>query len=303
MDARSLETLLWIARLGGVGAAARHLNLTQPAITRRVRGLEQELGTQVLRREGRGIALTQSGRDCLAVAERMIADFAALRIAAGGAGAIAGPLRIGMGEVIALTWIDRLLGRIAHAYPRLVPELHVDLSGPLLHKLAAREIDIALVPGPVTVRGAVASPLGHCTLRWMAPPRLVPADTSVTPADLAGLPILAMPPESDIHGVMQAWFQRAGTTPRRLSHCNSFNVLVSLVRKGLGVSLMPEELLGRFISTGELAVLSEHPLMPMASYTAAYMSRDDLPVLAQIASFAREAAALPGAWRDASALE
>src|ERR1700743_1900614 len=99
-------------------------------------------------------------------------------------------------------------------------------------------------PGRGTVRGAVAPPLGHCTLRWMAPPRLVPGDASVTPADLAGLPILAMPPESDIHGVMQAWFQRAGTTPRRLSHCNSFNVLVSLVRKGLGVSLMPEELLG-----------------------------------------------------------
>ena len=66
MDARGLETLLWIVRLGGVGAAARHLNLTQPAVTRRVRALEGELGAQLFRREGRNVALTQAGRNCVA---------------------------------------------------------------------------------------------------------------------------------------------------------------------------------------------------------------------------------------------
>jgi DNA-binding transcriptional LysR family regulator len=296
MDARSLETLLWIVRLGGVGAAARHLNLTQPAVTRRVRGLEQELGTKLFRREGRGVTLTQAGRNCVTVAERVVVDLAALHVAAGGVAAVAGPLRIGVGEVIALTWIDRLLGRIMQAYPRLAPELHVDLSAPLLRKLAGREIDMALLPGPIGLRNAAVVALGTCTLRWMAHPSLVPPETLGTPADLARLPIITLTPEADIYAVMQAWFQRGGAAPRQFSHCNSFSVLVSLVRKGVGVSLLPEELLGRAIGAGELVALPERPRVPPVNYSAVFLPRDDLPVLPEIAQFAREEAALPQAW-------
>jgi DNA-binding transcriptional LysR family regulator len=296
MDTRSLETLLWIVRLGGVGAAARHLNLTQPAVTRRVRALELELGAQFFRREGRNVALTQAGHNCVAVAEKMITDVAALRVAAGGAAAIAGPLRIGVGEVIALTWINRLLERIARAYPRLAPGLDVDLSERLLRKLAARQIDLALVPGPVALRGATVVELGCCTLRWMAHPTLVRPGMAATPADLAELPIIALTPEAHAHTVLQDWFRRGGTTPRRLSHCNSFSVLVSLVRKGVGLSLLPEELLGGFIGEGSLLVLPEQPLVPLVAYSAAYLPRDDLPVLPEIAQFAREESRVPQAW-------
>ncbi len=303
MDARSLETLLWIVRLGGMGAAARHLNLTQPAITRRVRALEGELGAQLFRREGRNVALTQAGRNCVAVAERMVADLAALRVAAGGVAAIAGPLRIGVAEVVALTWIDRLLARIASAYPRLAPELDVGLSGHLLHKLAAREIDLALVPGPVALRGAAIVELGSCTLRWMAQPGLARAGMAVTPAELAELPILALTPDADVYTVMQDWFRRGGVTPRRLNRCNSFSVVVSLVRKGVGVSLLPEELLGGVIAAGGLVVLQVQPPLAPVVYSAAYLPRDDLPVLPELAQFAREAAGLPQAWRGAAALD
>jgi DNA-binding transcriptional LysR family regulator len=303
MDARALETLLWIVRLGGVTAAGRHMNLTQPAITRRIRALEQELGTQLFRRVGRGLTLTEPGRACVAVAERLVADLAALRLAAGGAAAIAGPLRLGVSEAIALTWIDRLLARIAQAYPRMVPELHVDLSAPLLRKLAAREVDIALTPGAITLRGATVVDLGQCALRWVAHPAMLPPGSPATPADLAEQPIIAPTADADLHAVMLAWFRLGGAMPQRVSHCNSFSVLVSLVRKGVGLSLLPEELMSRFIDSGELVALAEHPRVPRVAYSAAYLPRDDLPVLGDVARFAREAASDPLAWRGASGLD
>src|SRR3546814_1439625 len=58
-----LETLLWIARLGTFAAAAERLNTTQPAISARVRELENHLGTVLFRREGRTMTLTPAGRD------------------------------------------------------------------------------------------------------------------------------------------------------------------------------------------------------------------------------------------------
>src|SRR5215210_8890997 len=108
VNVRGLETLLWVARLGGFGAAARHLHVTQPAITRRIRELEEELGTPLFHREKRQIVLTPSGRQCVQIAERIVADVAALHEAAGRSTGVTGTIRIGVSEVIALSWLDRL---------------------------------------------------------------------------------------------------------------------------------------------------------------------------------------------------
>lgn len=58
MDSRQLQTFLWVVRLGGVGAAARHLNVTQPTVTRRIQELERELKAPLLEREGRNVVPT-----------------------------------------------------------------------------------------------------------------------------------------------------------------------------------------------------------------------------------------------------
>lgn len=59
----NLETLCWIARLGTFTAAAQRLNTTQPAVSKRVRELEQALRVQLFRRQGRKMELTIQGRD------------------------------------------------------------------------------------------------------------------------------------------------------------------------------------------------------------------------------------------------
>jgi len=58
---RRLEAYYWVARLGGVGAAAAHLGLTQPSVSVRVKELERELGTQLFHRVGRNVRLSESG--------------------------------------------------------------------------------------------------------------------------------------------------------------------------------------------------------------------------------------------------
>src|SRR6202795_1316475 len=95
MDSRHLETLLWVFRLGGIGAAAQHLNLTQPAVTRRIQELERELGAKVLRRQGRNVVPTTLGQSCLGSAERILSEVATMRVAASGKAA-SGTIRVGV---------------------------------------------------------------------------------------------------------------------------------------------------------------------------------------------------------------
>ena len=67
-----LETLLWIARLGTFGAAAERLNTTQPAISARVRELENMVGRPLFRRDGRTMSLTPAGRHLVRESEPLV---------------------------------------------------------------------------------------------------------------------------------------------------------------------------------------------------------------------------------------
>jgi DNA-binding transcriptional LysR family regulator len=295
MNESHLKTLLWVIRLGGIGAAAKHLNMTQPAITRRIQELERDLGAPVLRREGRNVLPTALGNTCLVSAERILSEVAEMRMAASGK-EVAGTIRIGVGEVIALTWFYRLHARIGERYPNVRLEIDVGLSGRLIDKLRHDQVDIVLVPGPVTLPGVIKTDLGPCALDWMSLPRLLENKDpkNLTPADLANLPIIALPQEAHAHELMIEWFIQAGVKPPRVHCCNSFSVVASLVKKGVGISLLPPGLLTDELQSGSLVVLPVTSSAPKVRYGAVYLQSvglspaTELSILPEIAEFARE---------------
>jgi DNA-binding transcriptional LysR family regulator len=287
VNTRNLETLLWVIRLGGVGAAARHLNLTQPGVTRRVQELERELGSPLFMREGRAVIPTPLAESCAANAERILAEVSLMQVAARGQGVVEGRVRVGLAEAIALALLARLMARVADAYPNVVLDCDVDLSSRLLGKLARRQLDIVLVPGPVSIPGALRTPLGTCTLLWMASPLLLRGRRKAT-LEIVDLPVISLPHDADVHWTMMKWFEEAGAQPRRITYCNNFGVVVSLVRKGVGASLLPYELFKREVDAGSLVVLPEGGPAIKPEYSTVYLPSAELHILPRIAQFARE---------------
>jgi DNA-binding transcriptional LysR family regulator len=287
MDSRTLETLLWVVRLGGIGAAAQHLNLTQPAVTRRIQELERELGAKVLRRQGRNVVPTPVGQTCLASAERIVSEVATLRIAASGTAAV-GTIRVGVVESIALTWFQNFLARIEGRYPKVQMEIDVDLSNRLITKLARRQIDIALLPGPVQLAGVARVSLGDCAMKWLGHPQLGPRDRDMKPADLAALPIIGMPQDANAYRSIIDWFEQAGVSPGLMHTCNSFSVVALLVRRGVGVSLLPPDLFAGDLARGVLKVFVEQPEVQKVDYSAVYLPASEASILPEVAAIARE---------------
>jgi DNA-binding transcriptional LysR family regulator len=104
MESRNLETLLWVVRLGSISAAAEQLHLSQPAITRRI---ERDLQARLFEREGVRVAPTAIAQALVQNAERVLAEIAAMRSTASDRTTVRGKLRIGIAELIGLTWFDR----------------------------------------------------------------------------------------------------------------------------------------------------------------------------------------------------
>jgi DNA-binding transcriptional LysR family regulator len=130
MDAEALSTFLAVHRQRGFSNAARFLHRTQPAISRRIALLEQELGVPLFERTGSGIALSQAGRVLLPHAERAIATLQDARdavraLAAGNAG----PLTLAIVGTLAGTDLAGVLKRFAQDHPGIELILQTARSG------------------------------------------------------------------------------------------------------------------------------------------------------------------------------
>ena len=112
LDFRSIETFLWVVKLGSFRGAAARLNTTQPAISQRIAQLEREMGVKLLNRDHRVASPTPSGRQMMVYAEKLIGLRAQMMAEIGDRSAMRGVMRLGVAETIVHTWLPRLeIGR------------------------------------------------------------------------------------------------------------------------------------------------------------------------------------------------
>lgn len=286
MQSHNLDTLLWVVRLGSLSAAADHLHLTQSAVTRRIQELERDLKVKLFQRSGRLITPTAAAQAMLPAVERVLQEIATMRAAALGGSAYRGKVRIGIAELIGLTWFDRLLMRLDQDFPNLTIEIRVDVSGQLIEGLSRHALDVAFLPGSAPLKGLVQSTIGSRALRWVGHPKLMGTHDALSPQAIADLPIILLPIGADWYDIAMAWLADARLKPRRVSTCNSLSVLTSLVRKGLGISLMPMDLIAEELANGTLISIPEYPALPRADYSAAYLPSEAAPIIPQIVAYA-----------------
>ncbi len=143
MDLRDLRYFETIAELQHLGRASARLHRTQPALTSCVRRLEQDCGTALFERAGRGIRLTAAGRVLLKWAQRLRFDVedAQREIGAMGQG-LAGHIRIGIVPTAAQFVLPSVARRLLHEAPEVTLRTVVGLVDSLKPLLHAGEIDM-----------------------------------------------------------------------------------------------------------------------------------------------------------------
>lgn len=149
MELLALRTFQTVVEEGGILAASRQLNTVQSNVTNRIRRLEEELGTELFFRRGRGLELSPSGRVLLDYSRRLLHLESETRAAIRQAGEGVGELRIGAMETFAALHLPAALKAVRRAYPKLELRIHTDTSALLTEKVLAHKLDCAFVAGPV----------------------------------------------------------------------------------------------------------------------------------------------------------
>ena len=146
LESRRLRVLLQVARSGSLAAAAEELGYTPSAVSQQIRALERELGTVVLERRGRGVALTEPGRALVGHARRIVdALGAAATEVEAIAGLRTGTLRVGWFSTAGAILVPRAIGRFRRRHPQI--ELVLEEADPdeCAQRLREGELDLAVV--------------------------------------------------------------------------------------------------------------------------------------------------------------
>jgi len=241
IGSRQLEAVLALAEYGSFVAAAARLRLSQPALTRMVKRLEAELGVRLFDRSTRRVEITAAGRAFAAVAERMLNDLGitvqSVREAA----------QEGRGLVVVssvMSVAGGLLPRMIAAYRDDRPgvEIHVreGIYATILDDVRSGVADFGVSYVDELPDFAVGTALGREIFYAVVPSRhKLAGRRSVTLAELAAHPIVALPTESRTRRTIDAAAVAAGLQLRQRVVVTQIATLLALIAAGVGVGVVP----------------------------------------------------------------
>ncbi len=241
MDVQSLRTFVEVVRQQGFTRASRTLHVTQPAISKVVKALEEELGASLLVRERRRVRLTDAGRivleraqavlDAMRVLEEEVAEVAALR---------RGRLRIGTPPIVGVAFLPTLLAEFHREHPGIELELREEGSHEIEALVRGHELDVGAVVLPTDEEAFHTLPFVRDELRAVLhPAHPLASRRSIRLVELATTPFVLYRPEFALHGHILEACQRAGFRPNVVSQSSHWDFLVATVAANIGVALLP----------------------------------------------------------------
>lgn len=262
MELRQLEALYWIAKLGSFSAAAVHLRATQPAISGRIASLEGELGVQLFERTGNKVRLSYQGQEIAEIARQMIEASAAIRSAAAGDSPLQGTIRLGIGSIVAYTWLADLVRRIQTDHPLVDLDVQVAITPDLHHGILAHDYDLIVSREQVAREGFESQFLYRENFDWVASSALDLPPEPVPLADIARHRIITFPRRTYSYNAVVQLFRDQGIWPIDTYRSNSPQAILELAREGLGIAAFPGVIARRLIAAGELRTIRATASVP-----------------------------------------
>lgn len=275
LNLTNLETVCAINRLGSFAAAARRLNASQPAITARVRELEQSMGFSFFQRQGRRMELTMEGRLFVERAAPLIDQLDDLVRLQAHASAMQGVVRIGVG-VTTLIWFPKVLALLRNDMPNVHYDIDVDMGMNMLHKLEEGRLDLAIAAGSVTRSRMNTVPLSSVEQRWLMSSRVARCRDGKllsTGELLDSAPLWFVSRPSDFYPRAIQDARRLGATLRNVNTCANTAALMELMIQTGGIGVVPTILATDHLRAGTLVHVS--PELPAEPYPLTLVAHAD----------------------------
>jgi LysR family transcriptional regulator, carnitine catabolism transcriptional activator len=237
---RDLEAFLGVAQLGNFTRAARALHVSQPALTVRIRHLEDALGVRLLDRTTRSVTLTEIGLQFLPTVQRVLDDINAVADNARGfAGRQRDVVTVAALPSVASTLLPPVIAAFNALHRRVVVRLRDGVAQRVSELVSSGDADFGIGSPSGHERGLRFSPLVSDPIAAVFPPcHPLEACSRITLKELAELPLILMERTRSARQLVDAAFQSLGIAMMPRYEASYVRTALGLVKAGLGVALI-----------------------------------------------------------------
>jgi LysR family transcriptional regulator, nitrogen assimilation regulatory protein len=307
LELRELRYFHSVARTGNFGRAARELNIGQPNVSHQVQKLEQELGTQLLIRHGRGVTLTQAGSCLMERLDVILGLLDAPLEPAPVPERTIGSISVALPPETAPLLVPRLLEACRERWPHVTLAIREGVSASLEEWVLDRRVDDALLQYPpaldeLTIEPVVTERLG--LVSGVRTIRLEGSD-SVRVRQLGGLQLILPHPRHWIRRLVDSAAFRRGVVLNRVQQVDGVALTKEMVRDGAGHTVLPFVAVRDEVSRGTLSFLPiDHDPLLTVHAIASRSGVAPAPFVTEVGRVLRDVMsglAKSGAWTGASA--
>ncbi|MBU2953838.1 LysR family transcriptional regulator [Marinobacter sp. F3R08] len=295
---QTLRAFVTVAREGSVSRAATRLHLTQPAVSLKLKQLQNELDLKLFLRKPQGLVLTPDGQALLPSAEKALAAVAAFEKSARALhSTLRGRLRIGTIVDPEFIRLGAFLHRLVERAPQLETELRQGMSGSVLEQVRDGRLDVGFFLAPPDLGPGALAPevvfreLTRFHYHVIAPAGWESRIRSADWSDLAGMPWIVTPENSVHHRLLRGTLEPLGLLPHGVAQVDQEACMLDLVRAGVGLSLARDALAMTERQERGLLVV-EGIQLPCALSFIWHRDRQDEPLVAEALE------ALAGVWNS-----
>ncbi|RQH06004.1 LysR family transcriptional regulator [Paraburkholderia dinghuensis] len=240
MELRALRYFIEVVRQQSFTAAADKMHVTQPTISKMVKSLEDEVGTQLIVRDARQMVLTDAGRVVWQRGQDVLAAQAQLQAELDDLATLGrGELTIGV-PPMGGSLFTPAIATFRQRYPKIELKLFEQGSRAIEAALISGELELGGVLQPVDPATIDVLPISH-ELLWLVAPKgsRWDGETSVPLVDLAAEPFVFYGESLALNDVVSYACRTAGFVPQIVGRSAHWDVMAALVLAGVGIALLP----------------------------------------------------------------
>ena len=239
MDIEQLQQFLKVAELGNFTRAAEVLSISQPALSRSIARLEEELGQPLFERQSRKVVLTEAGHLLQSRAHRIVSlvEVTKAEICDDGE---SGRVRLGAIPTIAPFFLPEMLSPFAEAFPKAHLTVQEDTTDNLLRRCQQGEIDVAILALPITAKHLEIEPLFEEELLLVLPTEHPLCEKKqIKLADVEPYPFVLLDEAHCLSDNIVTFCRHRSFNPISVERTSQLATVQELVSMNHGVSMIP----------------------------------------------------------------
>lgn len=256
MNIKTLSNFLRVVEIGTLKGAAIAVNIAQPALTRQIALLEQNLGAKLFTRHRRGVTLTEAGEQLRVHAERIISEMEQARNAVSSiAQEPTGTISLGLPTSMLYVLSSQIVSTYVKAYPNVFLKVHEAIGHVVEDLLRARRVDIAiLIASARNLDNVEMTPLLNEAVYLTGPPDAgLDQEVPVPITYLAEVPMILLAPQNHLRLQIEKELASHDLQLRKSLEVEGQPLVFDLIKHGVGYTVLPHCAVQAEVAAGRIS--------------------------------------------------